>query len=55
MSAREKDTQIAVIRAWASGAAGAGAGPVRGDGAALLGGLVGVLFSIPFTHMLVEG
>jgi len=56
MSARERTTQIAVIRAL---------GFRRGQVLALvlseamllalLGGLVGVLFSIPFTHMLVEG
>src|SRR2546428_5327464 len=56
MSARERVTQIAVIRAL---------GFRRRQVLALvlseamvlsvLGGLVGVLFSIPFTHMLVEG
>ncbi len=56
MSARERTTQIAVIRAL-----GFRRGQVlalvlsEAMVLALLGGLVGVLFSIPFTHMLVEG
>jgi len=56
MSARERTTQIAVIRAL-----GFRQGQVlalvlsEAMVLALLGGLVGVLFSIPFTHMLVEG
>ncbi|HYS05551.1 MAG TPA: FtsX-like permease family protein, partial [Candidatus Dormibacteraeota bacterium] len=56
MSARERTTQIAVIRALGF-RRGQVLGLVLSEAMvlALLGGLVGVLFSIPFTHMLVEG
>ena len=56
MSARERTTQIAVIRALGFRRRQVLA-LVLSEAMvlALLGGLVGVLFSIPFTHMLVEG
>ncbi len=56
MSARERTTQIAVIRALGFRRRQVLA-LVLSEAMvlALLGGLVGVLLSIPFTHMLVEG
>src|SRR6266581_3550172 len=56
MGARERVTQIAVIRALGFRRRQVLA-LVLSEAMvlALLGGLVGVLFSIPFTHMLVEG